>query len=118
MCTEKLAKVYFWRHGHFPGLGHHKFGPFLRDLDATRPTDFRAMFGYKAPSRFLIQRLAIIDLAEGIQNLLLASGNTGPIPDYPCPPILPCGRRFSHSFPEWHDWCDVVAVTRFRRFRE
>ena len=37
MCTEKLAKVYFWRHGNSPGLRHDKFAPFLRDLD-TSPT--------------------------------------------------------------------------------
>jgi hypothetical protein len=44
MCTEKLAKVYFWRHGHSPGLNHFVFVRFLLDLD-PRP-DFHQMFGY------------------------------------------------------------------------
>ena len=36
MCTEKLAKVYFWRNGHSPGLNHFVFVPFLLDLDPAR----------------------------------------------------------------------------------
>jgi len=118
MCTEKLAKVYFWRHGHSPGLGHHKFAPFLRDLDSARGADFHRMFGYKDPGRFRIQKIAIISLAERIQNLAPAGGNTGPNPEYPWPPNLPATSPLTYDFPEWQDWNDSVPGRRLRSFVE
>ena len=102
MCTEKLAKVYFWRGGFSPGLGHHKFVPFLRDLE-LRP-DFHTMFGYQDLPRFNSQKSSIFDLAFRIQNLVPAGGNNGPNPEYPWPPTMPTIGPLTFTFPEWRDW--------------
>jgi hypothetical protein len=118
MSTEKLAKVYFWRHGQSPGPGHHKFGPFLRDLDTSRAADFHLMFGYKDPRRFYVTKVSIIALAERIQNLAPAGGNTGPNPEYPWPPNMPIASPLTHVFPEWQEWNDSVAGRRLRYFVE
>jgi hypothetical protein len=118
MSTEKLAKVYLWRHGHFPGFGHHKFAPFLRDLDFSRTADFHRMFGYKDPRRFNSQKTAILDLATRIQELAPAHGNTGPNPEYPWPPDMPTTSPLVHPFVEWQDWSDSVTRRRLRYFVE
>ena len=118
MCTEKLAKVYFWRNGRFPGFGHHKLVPFLRDLDTFRVADFHLMFGYKDPRRFNIQKTAIIDLAKRIQDLAPAGGNIGPNPEYPWPPNMPATRPLVHLFLEWQTWNNSVAGRRLSHFVE
>ena len=118
MSTEKLAKVYFWRHGHFPGFGHHKFAPFLRDLDFSRAADFHRMFGYKDPRRFNSQKTAILDLATRVQELAPAHGNVGPNPEYPWPPNMPTTSPLAHPFMEWQDWSDSVSGRRLKYFVE
>ena len=117
MCTEKLAKVYLWRHGHFPGFGHDKFAPFLRTLDAVR-ADFPQMFGYRDPKRFDLQKNAILDLATKIQRLAPAHGNNDANPEYPWPPNMPTTSPLVHAFPEWQAWNDSVAGRRLRYFIE
>jgi hypothetical protein len=118
MSTEKLAKVYFWRHGRFPGFGHHRFAPFLRDLESSRTADFHRMFSYKDPRRFDSQKTAILDLATRIQELAPAHGNNGPNPEYPWPPNLPTTSPLVHPFTEWHDWSDSATGRRLRYFVE
>ncbi len=118
MSTEKLAKVYFWRHGHFPGFGHHKLKPLLIDLDTYRAADFYQLFGYKDPRRFNSQKTAILDLAARLQGLAPAHGNTGPNPEYPWPPNMPTTSPLVHPFAEWQDWTDSVAGRRLRIFVE
>jgi hypothetical protein len=118
MCSEKLAKVHFWRHGYFPGFGHHKFAPFLRDLGTSRVADFHRMFGYKDLRRFKGQETAILDLATRIQELAPAHGNNGANPEYPWPPNMPTASPLVHPFVEWHDWIDSVARRRLRYFVE
>jgi hypothetical protein len=117
MCTEKLAKVYLWRNGHFPGFGHDKFKPFLTHLDATRP-DLHSLFGYRDVRRFVLQKTSIWDLARRIQKLAPAHGISGPNPEYPWPPNLPTTGPLVHSFTEWQDWNDAVSGRRLRYFVE
>jgi hypothetical protein len=114
MCTEKLAKVYFWRGGVSPGLRHNKFEPFLRELDTHR-TDFHHMFGYKDLQRFDLQKTSIFNLALRIQDLAPA-GNTGPNPEYPWPPTMPTTGPLTHDFAEWQDWNDTAAGRRLKFF--
>jgi len=108
MCTEKLAKVYFWRHGHSPGLNHFVLVRFLLDLD-PRP-DFHQMFGYVDRQRFDLQKASIFDLAQRLQDLAPAGGNSGPNPEYPWPPRATSGpkigrRASSPTFPiRWTGW--------------
>ncbi len=118
MCTEKLAKVYFWRHGQSPGLRHDVFAPFLRHLESTRAADFHLMFGFKDPRRFSIQKVAIINLAERIQNLAPAGRNTGPNPEYPWPPTMPAQGPLTYPFPEWRDWNKSAAGRHLKFFVE
>jgi hypothetical protein len=115
MCTEKLAKVYFWRGGVFPGYGHHKFEPFLRALDTNRP-DFYLMFGYKELRRFNLQKPSIFNLASRLQNLAPSGGNLGPNPEYPWPPNRPTQGPLTHAFVEWSDWNESTAGRRLRFF--
>ncbi len=116
MCTEKLAKAYFWKGGHSPGLKHFVFGPLLRDL-ALRP-DFHEMFGYQDRRRFDLQEASILDLARRLQNLVPAGGNTGPNPEYPWPPNMPTSGPLSYDFPEWRDWIETTSGRRLRTFVE
>lgn len=118
MCTEKLAKVYFWRHGYFPGFGHHKFDPFLRDLEVERAADLHLMFGYRDPRRFQLQWTGIKDLAKRIQNLAPAGGNDGPNPEYPWPPRLPTKSPLVDLLSEWQAWNDSLAGRRLGYFVE
>ncbi len=116
MCTEKLAKVYFWRHGYSPGLNHFVFVPFLRDL-SSRP-DFHEMFGYVDRWRFGHQVPSIFGLAQRLQNLAPAGGNNGPNPEYPWPPKMPTSGPLSYSFPEWKDWIETTPGRRLKMFVE
>lgn len=116
MCTEKLAKVYFWRNGIFPGFGHHKFEPLLRALE-SRP-DFYTLFGYRDLRRFSSQKTAILDLATKIQALAPAHGNNLQNPEYPWPPNMPTTSPLVHPFAEWQDWNHSVAGRRLKHFVE
>jgi len=118
MCTEKLAKVHFWRNDEFPGFRHDKFDPFLRDLEAERAADIHLMFGYKDPRRFDLQRTAIKELAKRIQDLAPAGGNDGPNSEYPWPPRRPCQSPLVDLLPEWQAWNDSVAGYRLKTFIE
>ncbi len=116
MCTEKLAKVYFWRHGHSPGLNHFVLVRFLLDLD-PRP-DFHQMFGYVDRQRFDLQKASIFDLAQRLQDLAPAGGNSGPNPEYPWPPNMPTNGPLSYNFPEWLDWNEATSGRRLKIFVE
>ena len=116
MCTEKLAKVYFWRNGNPVGLKHHVFEPFLRDLETSRPRDFHQMFGYVAARRFSHLKSSILDLASRIQNLAPGGRNPGPNPEYPWPPAMPTLGPLAYSFPEWRDWNQTTAGRRLHEF--
>lgn len=116
MCTEKLAKVYLWRTGSFPGFGHDKFVPLLRTLEPR--SDFRELFGYQDPRRFSPQKMAIFNLARKIQTLAPAHGNNVQNPEYPWPPSMPTTGPLIHQFAEWQDWNDTTAGRRLKYFVE
>jgi len=116
MSTEKLAKVYFWSHGHSPGLSHFVFVPFLRDLD-LRP-GFHHMFGYVGRRTFDLQKTSILNLAQRLQDLVPAGRNDGPNPEYPWPPNMPTTGPLSYDFPEWQDWIETTPGRRLRFFVE
>jgi hypothetical protein len=118
MATEKLAKVYFWRNGVFPGFSHHRFEPFLRALDSSGRTDFHRMFGYADARRFAVQKAAIFSLALLLQNLAPGGGNNGPNPEYPWPPNLPTLAPISYNFSEWRLWSETTPGRRLRQFVE
>jgi hypothetical protein len=115
MSTEKLAKVYFWQRGSFPGFSHHVFVPFLRDLLTDQPS-VHEWFGYRSQHSFDLQRNAIRELALRIQNLAPAHGNNGPNPEYPWPPANPTNSPLRHDFQEWHDWSETAAGRHLRYF--
>jgi hypothetical protein len=116
MSTEKLSKVYFWRGGIAPGLGHFTFEPFLRALNLR--ADFHRMFGYTDSRRFTLQRPAILNLAARLQRLAPAGGNQGPNAEYPWPPANPTNSPLTHTFLEWTDWNETTGGRRLRYFVE
>ena len=118
MATEKLAKVYFWRNGVFPGFSHHRFEPFLGALDSSGRGDFHRMFGYSDPRRFALQKASIFGLALRLQNLVPGGGNNGPNPEYPWPPNRPAESPIAYTFPEWQLWSESTTGRRLRRFVE
>jgi hypothetical protein len=115
MCTEKLAKTHFWRHGNPPKKEHFVFVQFLRDLDSD--ADFHKMFGYVDRSRFDLQKASIVGLAQRLQDLAPAKNN-GPNPEYPWPPNMPTSSPLRYSFPEWQDWNETTSGRRLKMFVE
>ena len=113
MATEKLAKVYFWRHGVAPQLSHHVFVAFLKALEFRG--DFPGMFGYRIPRALTTQLPAIHDLAQRIQGLA-PTRNPGPNPEYPWPPTMPTVAPVDHDFAEWHEWRETTAGRRLNFF--
>jgi hypothetical protein len=113
MSTEKLAKVYAWRHGNPPGMSHHHFVNFLKAIE-SRP-DFHEMFGYRQAASFGLLKPLIFDLAIRIERLAPA-GNSGPNPEYPWPPSSPTTAPARYSFSEWTDWNETRAGFRLRSF--
>jgi len=76
------------------------------------------MFGYVDRQRFDLQKASIFDLAQRLQNLAPAGGNSGPNPEYPWPPNMPTNGPLSYNFPEWLDWNEATSGRRLRFFVE
>jgi hypothetical protein len=99
MCTEKLAKAYFWKNPGAGNLGHAAFVKFVRAM-ATKPK-VASKLGFDDTVSFREWIKDASDLAYELERLAPALAGDGPNPDYPWPRHNPEHAPVEHDFQAW-----------------
>jgi hypothetical protein len=99
MCTEKLAKAYFWKSPGAGNLGHAAFVKFVRAM-ATRPK-VASKLGFDNTVSFGEWIKDVSDLAYELERLAPALAGDGPNPEYPWPRHNPAHAPVEHDFQAW-----------------
>ena len=99
MCTEKLAKAYFWRNPNVGSVGHAAFVKFVRAI-ATKQKVARKL-GFDNTLSFGEWIKDVSDLAYELQQLTPALAGNGPNPEYPWPRQSPEFAPVEHDFQAW-----------------
>lgn len=99
MCTEKLAKAYFWKRSGAGNLSHAAFVKFVRSI-GTNPRVAEEM-GWHNTRSFREWIKDVSDLANDLQSLAPALANDGPNPEYPWPRDNPQHAPVEHDFTVW-----------------
>jgi len=99
MCTEKLAKGYFWKSPGAGNLGHVAFVKFVRAM-ATRQKVAEKL-GFQNTVSFGEWIKDISDLAYELERLAPALAGDGPNPEYPWPRHNPRHAPLEHDFQAW-----------------
>ncbi len=108
ICTEKVAKAYFWRNGKPPATKHDAFVVFLRFLLQTSARHDRirlaTVFGYQRFKNLQDWIRRTLPLAYDIERLAPAlAGKNQPNTEYPWPHEEPQNAPVTFSFPTWHE---------------
>ena len=99
MCTEKLAKAYFWRRPDAGDLGHVAFVKFVRAISTNRKVAEKLGFDDKVSFREWIKDVS--DLAYELERLAPALSGPGPNPEYPWPRKKPQHAPVEYDFEAW-----------------
>ena len=99
MCTEKLAKAYFWKSRGAENFGHAAFTKFLRTIATNRR--IAKHLGFDKTSHFQEWINEISDLVYEVERLAPDLARGGPNPEYPWPREFPCHAPVEHSFSVW-----------------
>ena len=101
MCTEKLAKAYFWRRPDAGALGHAAFTRLIRAIAGNRRV--AEHLGFIKTTHFREWINEISDLAYEIERLAPALAGDGPNPEYPWPREFPqhAPVEREHAFRVW-----------------
>ncbi|MEX1095601.1 MAG: hypothetical protein WED34_06095 [Planctomycetales bacterium] len=100
MCTEKLAKAYFWRSSNAGNLGHAAFVKFVRAIATNQSVATNLGFYNTRSFREWIKDVS--DLAYELQALAPSLAHDGPNPEYPWPRDKPEHAPVEHDFEAWH----------------
>jgi hypothetical protein len=96
MCTEKLAKAYFWRGPGGQAIGHAAFVKFIRSIATRRRIAER--LGFTNPTSFAEWIKDVSDLAYELERLAPALAGDGPNPEYSWPRSEPRHSPVTHDF--------------------
>jgi hypothetical protein len=96
MSTEKLARVYLWKHG-VVKRSHAAFSKFLRSLAGDERV--RLELGFKRRDQWSAKLDGVVSLVESIQQLAPDLAGDGPNPEYPWPPNRPETAPIEFAFP-------------------
>ena len=99
MCTEKLAKAYFWRSTGAGNLGHAAFVKFVRANASNR--DVANELGFRNTTSFGEWIDDLSDLTYELERLSPALAGDGPNPEYPWPRHDPEHAPVEHEFEAW-----------------
>ncbi len=97
MCTEKLAKAFFWKHPSAAGMNHTAFVKFVRAIGTNQKV--AAELGYGKPAAFREWIKDVSDLAYELQRLAPALAFNGPNAEYPWPRDQPLYVPVEFTFP-------------------
>ena len=100
MCSEKLAKAFFWKNAGAGNLGHAAFVKFVRALATRRKV--AAKLGFIDMASFGEWIKDVSDLAYELERLAPALAEEGPNPEYPWPRANPEHAPVEHDFEAWH----------------
>lgn len=108
MCTEKIAKAYYWREGSAAPMSHVGFVRFLTLLAQSRQRDNReriaTLFGYKRFNDFQSRVRMTTPLAYDLERLAPALAADGPNTEYPWPHQAPQQAPAAFDFPTWREF--------------
>ena len=100
MCTEKLAKAYFWNRPDAAVLGHAAFSRFVRAISNNRLVAQHLGFAKTTHFREWIREVS--GLVQEIERLAPALAEDGPNPEYPWPRLSPLHAPVEQpSFTVW-----------------
>ena len=99
MCTEKLAKAFFWRSPGAGSLGHAAFVKFVRSIATNKKVAQK--LGFENTSSFGEWIKDVSDLAYELERLAPALADAGPNPEYPWPREFPEFAPIEHDFQIW-----------------
>ncbi|MEX0715168.1 MAG: hypothetical protein WD066_01205 [Planctomycetaceae bacterium] len=99
MCTEKLAKAFFWRSPGAGNLGHAAFVKFIRAIATNQ--NVAKKLGWNDARSFREWIKDVSDLAYELQALAPSLANDGPNPEYPWPRNGPQHAPVEHDFAAW-----------------
>ena len=99
MCTEKLAKAFFWRSASAGNLHHAAFVKFLRALKTQSKVATELNYGTSRNFGEWIHE--ILDLAYELERLAPQLAGNGPNPEYPWPRNDPEHSPVEHHFQAW-----------------
>jgi len=106
MCTEKLAKAYFWREEKPPARTHVGFVQFMRFLGAVQKPDRERvadLFSFTRFDDFQTRIKSVLELAYDLERITPDLANDGPNPEYPWPHDLPKLAPVNYTFPVWKE---------------
>ncbi len=101
MCTEKIAKAYFWRTGTSPPMRHAglvQFFRFLGQIKSSERVRIANLFSFKSYHSFQEWIRKTLPIAYALENLAPALANDGPNPEYPWPHNQPEFAPANHHF--------------------
>jgi hypothetical protein len=99
MCTEKLAKAYFWRDKSAANLGHAAFSKFVRSIGTNRTVAEK--LGFPNTTSFKEWIKDVSDLAYELERLSPDLAGAGPNPEYPWPREEPTCAPIEQQFQAW-----------------
>lgn len=99
MCTEKLAKAYFWKGTAAGKLGHAAFVKFVRSIGTNRKVAEKIGFENQTSFREWIKDISA--LAYELERLAPQLANDGPNPEYPWPRQKPVYTPIEYDFEAW-----------------
>ena len=100
MCTEKLAKAFFWSSTGAGKIGHSAFVKFVRIIAANRKV--ATSLGYSSVVSFGEWIKDVSDLVYELQQLAPAlAGDERPNAEYPWPRYDPQFAPVEHQFIAW-----------------